>query len=578
MSIKGADFAEECVRQALFLGVNPYYLTAVAQLRSGIADDTQGDRIGPFRLTQTEWDANCFDAEFGFVDFEATDIKGWDMQCAIYALMTLRAQNRLLEQLGRYPNAIELYREQWPDDPVELPAKLQEAVGGTSALVDAAAEKVVGEPAKEAPQSDNTQTPASEPAADTTKPSPQSTTPKPTPQLTATTFAVKAPRIMSKLMDDFGLTGTQAAGILGNIGHECDGFRLFQEVKPIGGGRGGFGWAQWTGPRRDAFEAFCRQQGLSPISDAANHGFLKRELETTHKAAVQAVKGTSTLAKAVREFERIFERAHPDHKHFESRDRWAQRALDGFKKLLPSALAKVLDPDLIYELVASAKSGDTTYWIVDQFDDDGGQVLIKQTSGKDPEILAADTTIFPLKPGIVPAGVAAALSATSKPIGDPHPPIAKKPPQTDQELSDRVFATTKQCDETLVTRNVPNTNHGRVACAWAVNEVVRRALGKAIGGGLSTVAMSKVLRAEQKQVDENDIAPGTIVISPTAGKNVGHVGIVGKVEKPISNTIIYSNSSKRGVFSHAFTLATWKNFYKVRKGLPVLFYALTRPH
>jgi hypothetical protein len=41
-------------------------------------------------------------------------------------------------------------------------------------------------------------------------------------------FQSKAPRIMHDLMHDLSLTTVQAAGILGNIGHECAGFTLLQ--------------------------------------------------------------------------------------------------------------------------------------------------------------------------------------------------------------------------------------------------------------------------------------------------------------------------------------------------------------
>jgi tail lysozyme len=65
------------------------------------------------------------------------------------------------------------------------------------------------------------------------------------------TFAQKAPGIMSNLTQDFGLTREQAAGLVGNFGAETGGFAKLQEVKPlVPGSRGGWGWAQWTGPRR----------------------------------------------------------------------------------------------------------------------------------------------------------------------------------------------------------------------------------------------------------------------------------------------------------------------------------------
>jgi hypothetical protein len=86
--------------------------------------------------------------------------------------------------------------------------------------------------------------------------------------------------------------------------------------------------------------------------------------------------------------------------------------------------------------------------------------------------------------------------------------------------------------------------------------------------------MGEVLAKNQIQVTEQQAAAGMIIISPTHGGNVGHVGIVGQVKNPITATVIYSNSSSRGVFSHKFTLGTWKAFYRDRKGLPVFFFAL----
>jgi hypothetical protein len=49
MTIDREDFAEECVRQGVYFRVEPHFLLGVAQLRSKIADDSNGDQIGPFR-------------------------------------------------------------------------------------------------------------------------------------------------------------------------------------------------------------------------------------------------------------------------------------------------------------------------------------------------------------------------------------------------------------------------------------------------------------------------------------------------------------------------------------------------
>ena len=79
-------------------------------------------------------------------------------------------------------------------------------------------------------------------------------------------FISKAPGIMKTLMDEFSLKDFQAAGILGNIGTECNGFKNLREIgQPEG--RGGYGWCQWTGPRRRAFLSWCEKNSFDWHSD-----------------------------------------------------------------------------------------------------------------------------------------------------------------------------------------------------------------------------------------------------------------------------------------------------------------------
>jgi hypothetical protein len=576
MAIDRDDFAEECVHQGLRFGIHPHYLVAVAQLRSGISDGDDGDRIGPFRLTQAEWDANCFDEEFEIRDFTPDDIRMPEMQCCIYALMALRAQNRCLVRLRQLPSASDLYREQWPNAAVALPGDLQMALSDTAPLMAPAFAAV-----PDAPQS-----PATIAAGDIT-PSPPNDFQRPVTKKGTETFVAKSPGIMAKLMADFGFKDFQAAAIMGNIGLECDGFREMQEKKPlIAGSRGGFGWAQWTGARRTLFETFCSKNGLDPFSDEANYGFLRAELmdqvpDDKQSMAVTAVLKATSIGRAVRAFEATFERAKSGLEHFDRRDEWADLALTSFRTMsdtiVPPAITKILDPDAVHHVIARATLGSSTIWAIDQFSNNGGQILVKLDSAGNAVVLASDTTIFPLQPGLVPPSVVAQLSASFDiaaarvpESGPSHvPPIA-----AGDEVNALIFAKAKECDDTLVTRNAPNTNNGRLACAFAVNKVAMLATGKPVGGGLSTAAMGEVLAKTQRQVPEANIGPGMICISPTHGSNVGHVGIVGEIKNPTNDTLIYSNSSKRGVFSHSFTLGTWKNFYRDRKGLPVFFFAL----
>jgi hypothetical protein len=156
-------------------------------------------------------------------------------------------------------------------------------------------------------------------------------------------FDLLAPDLTRKLTLDLGIGKLDAIAILGNLGHESGGFEKLQEIKPIvPGSRGGYGWAQWTGPRRRAYEAWCKNKGLNPASNEANYGFLIHELKNTpEKAALPRTRVANTLYDKVVAFELGFLRAHPKYKHYDSRHKWALRAL-----------AAVDDPQTVREPVA----------------------------------------------------------------------------------------------------------------------------------------------------------------------------------------------------------------------------------
>lgn len=143
------------------------------------------------------------------------------------------------------------------------------------------------------------------------------------------TFAQKAPSIMRDLIRDVGLTVEQAAGILGNIGHECNGFKNYQEVKPSSG-PGGYGWCQWTASRRRDFERWAASKKLSISSDEANYGFLVHELNGTEGASLRSLRHQMTVAGATEVFEKEFERAGVAA--LASRLRFANLAYKSFKE------------------------------------------------------------------------------------------------------------------------------------------------------------------------------------------------------------------------------------------------------
>lgn len=142
--------------------------------------------------------------------------------------------------------------------------------------------------------------------------------------------------VANALAKEFLLTKEQAAGITGNLGFESAAFTKLQEMAPVvPGSRGGAGWAQWTGGRRHAFEAWCAKAGVGWQSDAANYGFLSFELHGAYAYCIRDLRQELTLGRCVFVFGRLFEApGGTTETHlpgFEGRLAYAQRALAGAK-------------------------------------------------------------------------------------------------------------------------------------------------------------------------------------------------------------------------------------------------------
>lgn len=135
-----------------------------------------------------------------------------------------------------------------------------------------------------------------------------------------------APRIMARLTADFQFTDPDdPAAIVGNLAHECAGFETLQEIRPmVPGSRGGFGWAQWTGPRRLQYEAWCARKGWKGDEFEANYSFLYRELIGPEAHALETLAAAGGLAAKTEAFMLGFLR--PGIPHLDSRIRWAVKA------------------------------------------------------------------------------------------------------------------------------------------------------------------------------------------------------------------------------------------------------------
>jgi GH25 family lysozyme M1 (1,4-beta-N-acetylmuramidase) len=246
---------------------------------------------------------------------------------------------------------------------------------------------------------------------------------------------------------------------------------------------------------------------------------------------------------------------------------------------IPSVAAEVLNPEYRSILLREYTSGNSSYYVILQYDDESGGEVLVEVTGNVARVVAIDTTVLPLADRGLPPDVMDALSSLSL-QGTIGPETSERNlalagPLTQQRLNELVYQAAQHADGTLST-DVPGTEHGNLACAWAINEVVRRALGKPIGGGLSTIAVSDILRRSHQPVSAAQITPGTIIVSPTQGSVHGHIGIVGAVPAggaPGSREI-YSNRSSAAMFGHTYTIDSWNAHYSGHLGLQVLFFNL----
>ncbi len=105
-----------------------------------------------------------------------------------------------------------------------------------------------------------------------------------------------------------------------------------QEQKPLRGGRGGWGWCQWTGPRRIEFENWASGKGYDVSSDEANYGFLLRELRGSQADSVRRLKETRTIDTATADFMNTFEKPAAQYAGLSNRVRLAQLALNDYQR------------------------------------------------------------------------------------------------------------------------------------------------------------------------------------------------------------------------------------------------------
>jgi hypothetical protein len=145
-------------------------------------------------------------------------------------------------------------------------------------------------------------------------------------------FEDKCKIYVPRLMQDLSITREQACGIFGNLGGETGGFTALQEKNPtVKGSRGGYGWMQWTGPRRKKYEAWCKQNNLNAATDEANYRYLVQETKTDELHSLLQLRKTSTVEAATETF--MLQNLRPGVPNLKGRINWAKRADDATKVL-----------------------------------------------------------------------------------------------------------------------------------------------------------------------------------------------------------------------------------------------------
>ena len=146
-----------------------------------------------------------------------------------------------------------------------------------------------------------------------------------------------APQTVQRLSNDLSISPQVAAGIVGQLGYESAGLQSVNEMQPVvPGSRGGFGWAQWTGPRRRQFESWAEQNKMDVADPEANYQFLVYELtQTPEKKVLAELQGVEDPVEAGKVFTDTYLR--PSVPAYDKRASWVEKTIN---TLVPEAQAQ----------------------------------------------------------------------------------------------------------------------------------------------------------------------------------------------------------------------------------------------
>lgn len=116
--------------------------------------------------------------------------------------------------------------------------------------------------------------------------------------------STKSEAIIQRLTKELDLSRAQAAGVVGNLFQESAGL----STTAVNPSSGAFGLAQWLGSRKQELAQFAKERGKLVSDFGVQIDFLIKELETSEKPALNALRKTNTVAAATTTFRTKFER------------------------------------------------------------------------------------------------------------------------------------------------------------------------------------------------------------------------------------------------------------------------------
>ena len=125
------------------------------------------------------------------------------------------------------------------------------------------------------------------------------------------TINPNAALVARQLKERLKLTNSQIAGVLGNFSQESGFNPRVNEGGVVGNplGKGGYGFAQWTGDRQTNLVNFAKQRKKDPGDPSLQADFLISELEGPERSSLESLRGAVSPEQSALVFRRDFERA-----------------------------------------------------------------------------------------------------------------------------------------------------------------------------------------------------------------------------------------------------------------------------